>query len=125
MIKGIHHVSMQCNSPEEFSKAVSFYRDVLGMRVVREWHRGGQIDTGCGLIEIFRDTEGVFLNGAVEHFALATDQVDACIARIREAGYEVLVEPKDVELDSDPVFPIRIAFFTGPLGEKVELFQEK
>jgi glyoxylase I family protein len=125
MIKGIHHVSMRTNSLEEYEKALAFYCDVLGMKIAREWHRGAQIDTGCGLIEIFKDTEGTFDSGAVEHFALATNHVDACIERIREAGYQVTVEPKDVVLDSEPELPIRIAFFRGPLGELVELFAER
>ena len=44
---------------------------------------------------------------------------------MRTAGYEVFIEPKDIQIQSDPVFPARIAFCRGPLGEEIELFQEK
>lgn len=38
---------------------------------------------------------------------------------------EVFVEPKDIEIQSDPRFPARIAFCRGPLGEEIEFFCEK
>ena len=34
-------------------------------------------------------------------------------------------EPKDIEIQSDPRFPARIAFCHGPLGEDIEFFCEK
>ena len=37
MIKGIHHISMRCNDPEEFEKVKDFYLNVLGLTVKREW----------------------------------------------------------------------------------------
>lgn len=44
---------------------------------------------------------------------------------VKAAGYEVFIEPKDIEIASIPAFPVRIAFCKGPLGEEIELFQEK
>jgi len=38
---------------------------------------------------------------------------------------KVSVEPKDVVMKTDPVFPIRVAFVEGPLHESIELFCEK
>lgn len=38
---------------------------------------------------------------------------------------KVSIEPKDVVMKTDPVFPIRVAFIEGPLHESIELFCEK
>ncbi len=53
-----------------------------------------------------------------------TDDVDACVDAVKKAGYEVFIEPKNIEIASMPVFPARIAFCRGPLGEEIEFFQE-
>ena len=49
MIKGIHHVSMKCASPEELASAEAFYCGLLGLKIVRRWPEGIMIDTGCGI----------------------------------------------------------------------------
>ena len=54
-----------------------------------------------------------------------TDHVDKIVERVRNAGYKVSVEPIDVVMKTDPVFPIRVAFIEGPLHESIELFCEK
>ena len=51
--------------------------------------------------------------------------VDELVEKVRNAGYKVSVEPKDVDMQTDPVFPIRVAFVEGPLHESIELFCEK
>ena len=103
LIKGIHHVSMKCSSTEEYEKTIDFYKNILG-------------------IPVARDAPG---KGVIRHFAFATDNVDACVEAVKAAGYEVFIEPKDIEIASTPVFPARIAFCKGPLGEEIELFEEK
>ena len=125
MIKGIHHISMKCAAPETYSKARDFYCNILGLTVFREWPDGMLLDTGSGFIEIFCNGEGIPTKGAIRHFALLTDHVDALTAKIRDAGYEVFIEPNDVNIPSAPVYPIRMAFCIGPLGEEIELFQER
>ena len=125
MIRGIHHISMKCGTPEELSAAKLFYCGLLGMRLIREWPEGAMIDTGAGMIEIFSNGEGIRQKGAIRHIALDTDDVDACAERIRSAGYEVFIEPKDLMIASDPPFRARMAFCRGPLGEEIELFHEQ
>jgi hypothetical protein len=46
------------------------------------------------------------------------------LEKARKAGAEVTMESKDLTIDSSigPV-PVRIAFFKGPHGEIIELFQ--
>ena len=77
MIKGIHHVSMKCNTDEEINKVKDFYISVLGLRIVREWPDGFMIDTGNGYIEIFTNADGEHRLGSIHHFALLTDDVEA------------------------------------------------
>lgn len=125
LIKGTHHVSMKCCNEEEYQSAVGFYKDILGLQVVRTWAVGTMLDTGNGLIEIFNNGENAFSKGIINHVAFATEDVDACVEAVRKAGYEIIVEPKDIVIASTPEFPARIAFCKGPLGEEIELFQEK
>ena len=115
---------MKCGKPEDFARAKAFYCGVLGLSVRREWPDGVLIDAGSGLIEIFNNGEGERRKGAVRHFALAADDVDRCVDAVRQAGYEVFIEPKDIVIHSVPAYPARIAFCVGPLGEEIELFQE-
>lgn len=125
MIRGLHHVSMRCGTSEEFQRAKEFYCGLLGLPVRREWPEGVMIDLGNAVIEIFNSKPGERVTGAVRHFALACGDVDGDIEKIRAAGYPVFIEPKDVLIPSEPPLPARIAFCSGPLGEEIELFQEK
>lgn len=125
MIKGIHHISMKCGTQEAFSKAKAFYLDVLGMKTVREWADGIMLSAGNCMIEIFNNGAGITEKGAIRHFALLTDDIDALAEKIKQAGYSFFIAPDDRVIQSDPLYPIRIAFCTGPLGEEIELFQER
>ena len=109
-VLGIHHISMKCGSPEELAPVKRFYCDLLGLELVREWPEGIMLGTGAGKIEVFCNGEGIRAQGAIRHVALSVDDVDACADRIREAGYEVFIGPKDIEIPSDPPFRARMAF---------------
>ena len=128
LILGTHHISLNPNGRDAFFKTVSFYRDVLGMDVVRSWDTGNMLGamlwTGNSVMEIGcgNDDPGA---GCIRHFALATNDVDAVAERVRNAGYNITMEPRDLTLPSEPPFPIRIAFCSGPCGESIELFCEK
>ena len=124
MIKGIHHVSMKCNTEEEIKKVKEFYLSVLGLKIVREWPDGFMIDTGNGYIEIFTNDDGEHCLGSIRHFALLTDDVDSIAEKVKDAGYELFVEPNDKVIQSVPEYPIRMAFCYGPLGEQIEFFSE-
>lgn len=124
MIKGIHHISMKCRK-EELPKVKDFYVSVLGLRICREWADGIMLDTGNGMIEIFTNADGEHCLGAIRHVALLTDDVDEITDKVKKAGYEVVVEPNDRTIPSDPKYPIRMAFCFGPLGEQIEFFCER
>lgn len=125
LVKGIHHVSMKTCNEIDFRKTVTFYRDILGLSVIREWKTGIMLDTGAGIIEIFNDADDKLEKGTIRHFAFNVDDVDACANAVKNAGYEVFIGPKDIVIPSIPVFPARMAFCYGPLGEEIEFFQEK
>lgn len=125
MITGIHHISLKCGTKEEFEKAKAFYLVLLGFTVVREWPDGIMINTGNVMLEIFSNGAGIKTKGALRHIAFAADDVDGIVAKVKESGYEVFIEPNDIEIPSDPVFPARMAFCFGPLGEEIEFFQER
>jgi glyoxylase I family protein len=129
LITGIHHVAMKCCGQEEFQKTLAFYQDVLGLPVLRRWGSGkdevAMLDCGGGLIEIFADGEESLPQGVIRHFALAVSDVDAVVEKVAAAGFVITRAPEDVDIESDPVCPVRIAFCLGPLGEEIEFFHER
>jgi glyoxylase I family protein len=124
---GFHHISIQT---QNMAESVRFYRDVLGMPVCLEFQVGGRpfalLDMGDGCyIELQApkpETAEQAAGNPLVHFALATSNVRASIEKVRQAGYPVTTEPKDVQLHT---LAASVAFFTGPSGESVELFQER
>ena len=125
MIKGIHHISMKCGTAEELAKVHEFYIELLGLKIIRKWAEGMMIDTGNGLLEIFTNADGTHCLGAIRHMALLTDDVDEIAAKVKAAGYDLFIEPNNKNIPSDPVYPIRMAFCYGPLGEQVEFYMER
>ena len=125
MVTGIHHISMKCDTKEEFEKAKTFYLNLLGFPVKREWPEGIMIECGSSQLEIFCNGKGIRSKGAIRHVAFSTDDVDSIIDSVRKAGYKVFIEPNDIVIPSDPEFHARMAFCYGPLGEEIEFFQEK
>ena len=129
LITGIHHAALRCCSEEEMKRTAKFYCDTLGMQLVRQWGRGRyaacMIDTGNGLLELFSDAEPGRCPGQVDHIALATVDVDACVERCHEKGLMVTQEPVDLVVPSEQSYPIRIAFVIGIAGEIIEFFSEQ
>ena len=126
-ITGFHHTAIRSS---QFDASLRFYTGVLGMKEKISWaeapNRAAMIDAGDGnYVEIFERSEPPPTNEAtILHFALRTDDCAAMLEKARKAGAEVTMETKDLTIDSciGPV-PVRIAFFKGPDGEVIELFQ--
>ena len=124
---GFHHMAMKVR---DFDKTIRFYTDVLGMKIGKSWGTDGSravmIDAGNdNFLEIFEVGTEADADGRVAHFALRVDDCDTLMDGVRAAGLEITDEPRDVDIKSDPVYPVRIAFFRGPSGELVELMQER
>lgn len=118
-VKGLHHVSMKCDSEKELNIAVSFYRDLLGLTVTKEWHDGVLLDTMNGMLEIFCNGGAIRELGAIRHFALEVSDTAGIADKVRSAGYTIFLEPKEIAVPSHAI----IAFCFGPLGEQIEFFQ--
>ena len=125
LIQGIHHVALKPQK-EQFADVMQFYTELLKLKVVRQWgdeaYPCTMISTGDNsCLEVLPQLEGAELpnEGKFAHLALATNDVDACVERVRGAGYPITIEPKDVELAG---LEARIAFCTGACGETIEFF---
>lgn len=128
LIQGTHHVSLRPATIAAFERTVAFYRDTLGLSVVRGWGEGEKqaimLDTGNSILEISVNAGGKTETGSIHHFALTTADVDACVKAVRDAGYSITIEPKDIPIQAESVYPIRMAFCIGPVGEEIEFFTE-
>ena len=125
MIKGIHHVAFKCETQEQYDEMICFYHELLELPVLRKWDTGIHLDCFNSCIEIFLDGTKLVGEGCIRHFALSMDDVDEIVKRVRNAGYKPIVDPKNVDMKTEPVFPIRVTFIEGPLHESIELFCEK
>lgn len=126
---GLHHIAIQAR---DWDESLRFYRDLLGMDVVLEFgseeRRIILLDAGDGShIELFEPTAKTAASGSeapndpLLHIALTTTDVPGVVERVRQAGYTITVEPKDVLIAGK--MNVTLAFFVGPSGEILELFQ--
>lgn len=125
MILGLHHVSMKTQNDAEYAKVLAFYKDLLCLPVIQESDVCTLLDTGSGFVEIFRNGTMQMPQGVIRHFAFCVDDTDEMIEAVRNAGYRIHMEPKDVLIGGNPAFPARVGFCIGPLGEQVEFFCQK
>ncbi|HUR78329.1 MAG TPA: VOC family protein [Acidimicrobiales bacterium] len=110
---GVHHVSINV---EDVATAVTFYTELLGLRV-----RDDRPDFGFdGAWLNAGDQQLHLIAGAVpsakgQHFAVRVADLDAVIAELRGAGVAVS--------EASPVGTGRQAFVSDPSGNLVELHQ--
>jgi len=125
---GFHHLSMRVR---DLDSSIKFYTEGLGFVERFSWGEAPKktvlLDTGDGnYFELSQgDPEKVHGEGIFHHIALRADDCGAALEAARAAGAEVTVETRDIALSSKPPIPIRIAFFKGPDGEVIELFQNE
>lgn len=125
MISGIHHISMKCQDDEEYEKVKNFYINILGLSVIKECESCILMDTGNGIVEVFRNGTENLSKGIIRHFAFAVNDIESIINAVENAGYEVFINPKKINIGGDPTFPAVIAFCYGPLSEEIEFFQQE
>ena len=133
---GFHHVAL---ASSDFDRSMRFYCDLLGCRPKMLWGaedcRAVMLDLGDGnYIELFEkpETADAPPQARLLHLCLRCDNLDQVVERVRasldEYGITITVEPKDVPVANraeggKPVITVRLAFFTGPDGEIIELMQ--
>ena len=126
-ITGFHHTAIRSN---QFEESVRFYTEGLGLQTKITWgeapSRAVMLDVGdSNYVEIFERAEAApNVEAAILHFALRTDDCAGMLERARAAGAEVTMECKELAIESNqgPI-PVKIAFFKGPDGEVIELFE--
>ena len=129
LVTKMHHVAIRYADPEQYERAVSFYSDVVGLKLIRRWKSADghacMLDAGGAAVEILPcGRKGAA--GPVDHLAFETEDPDECAEVLRKAGYEITRGPLDVELDTeDGTVPLRVVFCRGPVGEIVEFYHEK
>ena len=132
MFKTVNHIGIYTTDRD---KVVEFYRDILGMtykfeltsesddiRIAMMELDGLQVEiledpaTKAGAVQGARSTEN--------HFALQVDNIEEAYDYLREKGVEM--EPRGIygvpRFGSDDV-NLKVCFFHGPGGERIELFQ--
>ena len=116
---------MKCQSDTEYEKAKKFYIDILGLSILKECESCILMNTDNGIIEVFRNASETLPQGVIRHFAFTVNNIEEIAKSVENAGYEVFVKPKKINIGNDPDFPATIAFCKGPLGEDVEFFQQE
>ncbi|MGI6211608.1 MAG: VOC family protein [Anaerovoracaceae bacterium] len=129
MIVKMHHVALRAQGEERMEEAIRFYRDVLGLKLIRRWGEGKKagcmMDAGNAIVEMFADAEPGRTDGPVDHFAFQVDDVDRCAQAAAAAGYGITEGPKDSTIPTEPKpVSIRFAFCRGPVGESIEFYHE-
>lgn len=124
-MRAIHHIALICS---DYDRSRAFYRDILGLPVIREvWRAERQswkcdLDAGNAQIELFsfpapppRPSRPEALG--LRHLAFLVDDLDAEVARL--AAADVACEPIRI----DEFTGQRFTFFADPDGLPLELYE--
>jgi catechol 2,3-dioxygenase-like lactoylglutathione lyase family enzyme len=141
MINGVHHVSL---STTDMDRLLAFYRDLLGLEQRLDTHipagnlpfetvvgmpgasaRAAGLRAGNLLLELFEYDhvspkpveQGPASDAGIRHICFDVTDIDAEVARLKEAGVRFVSDPQDVS----PT--IRSVYARDPDGNIVE-FQE-
>lgn len=127
---GVHHIAVRAC---DYDKSFAFYTDGLGFTPAHQWGEGETravlLDIGDGnYLELFAShPDQVPALGAdippawpLLHLALRSTDVDRDMEIVRALGAPITVPPTNADINGKTV---RIAFFLGPDGEVLELFQ--
>lgn len=134
-ITGIHHY---CIHARDFQRSVAFWTGTMGFTEKLRWTLGdgrdaAMLDCGDGnYLELFATPNVDDETGrqTLNHIALRCEGIDGVLQKVRAAGLEVTMNRTDLTLANTAKgtaaeVPIRIAFFTGPEGETIELFENE
>jgi len=113
LIADIHHVSLNVSDTE---RALTFYHDLLGMALLDRPpfdFDGAWLDAGGGRQVHLIETDRVPADVG-QHFAFRVDDIDAVVATVRSAGYDI-GDPKTVAGGV-----ARQTFVLDPDGNRIE-----
>ena len=134
--RGLHHVAMAVQDRAVYERTVAFYREVLGLSLVRQWTNPPRhitmLDFGNCILEIIFGAEGAG-TGVFPHMALAVnhpEDVDRLLERCLVHGCTLERPAGNVEAVEDDAdapagaFRLRVGFCIGLAGERLEFFYE-
>jgi glyoxylase I family protein len=132
-LTGLHHVSLRV---KDLDRSLALYRDTLSFPLKSAWTLGGRrfalLDAGnSGYIELVETTTDIHAareDDSIWHFAIRTHDIERAVRAIEQAGYVITRPMRDLDLPDSirgRPFAIRVAFFRGPDGEDVELFEDR
>lgn len=125
MIKKLEHVGIRVS---DMDRSIQFYSDVLGFCLRDRVKLGEKVElaflktaeSNCEIELVAGEQEGIALEGRVHHLAFTVEGIESIIERLKENGVTLLDSGTREVLGG-----IKIAFFRGPDGELLELFQPK
>lgn len=114
-----------CIEVTDLEATREFYEDLLGLERTRQHEARGQRNyyvAGEGPAELqFKEVDGPLPPDGLHHVAIATDDVDALVARATEEyGSTTVIEPRSLDRK-----PIRLGAITDPDGYTVHLIEEE
>ena len=121
----IDHIA--CPTPDEnIDHVKDFYTRVLGFKTeidtrLSNGHRMVFMSNGETRFEVYTGEERHGLRGIIDHFCIMCTDIDDLAAAIKAEGYE-MEEPTKVFYE-DGRLQFALWFFTGPCGERIELYE--
>jgi lactoylglutathione lyase len=133
LFTGYSHVGIYVRDREA---AIKFYEDVLGFELLFKVDNEsdglliGMLKLGNCYVEVLEPPEGKerivgSAASTVNHIGITVSDIDAAMAYVNSFGFEFEDRGKyDVPRFGNPEIDLQVAFFRGPNGERIELFQE-
>ncbi len=119
-----HHIAI---STHDVPKLEAFYTEKLGFYVTKRWDAVGIVFVNAGSTELELVPKDAVpgepgprelgQGTGINHIALHVASTDETFAELKGRGVTILREPKDFQ-------DVRIAFFTDPDGNVLELVEE-
>ncbi|CAG7646240.1 VOC family protein [Paenibacillus allorhizosphaerae] len=124
MIHKLEHIGVMVN---DMDASVKFYTEVIGLQLVNRAKLADGVELGflsfpgsadIELELIGRGSDGLSDSGKVHHIAFTVSDIEAEVERLKGLGVRMMDETPRVILNG-----VKIAFFYGPDGERLEFFQ--
>ena len=114
----LEHVAIT-TTPDKFAATVKFYRDVFGLRTVRETPEFVFLSDGQGgRIEVQAYGEPALPHPSHLAFGVPLEQFDALVASVRDAGARV-DDPRTTASGD------RLCYFDDPAGNRAQVVARK
>ena len=141
-IVGLNHVALAVQDNDTYAKTVGFYRNTLGLPLIRCWGNPPKhitmLDMGNCVLEIVYGAAGTG-EGAFPHIAFGVERpedVDAMLRLCADAGCAITRPAGDLDKREDlpdgpahnaqgAPFRLRNGFCMGPAGESLEFFCQR